>query len=81
MFDAQGCEACNGSGYAGRLGIFEILEVGEALREAINHGAGESALWAKALAPRDRLIGQALRAVAAGQTSLAEALRVVGDSA
>ncbi|WP_255564241.1 GspE/PulE family protein [Mameliella sp. CS4] len=81
LFDAQGCEACNGTGYAGRLGIFEILEVGEALREGINHGAGESALWAKALAPRDRLIGQALRAVAAGQTSLAEALRVVGDSA
>ncbi len=81
LFDAQGCEACNGSGYAGRLGIFEILEVGEALREAINHGAGEGALWQKALAPRDRLIGQALRAVGAGQTSLAEALRVVGDSA
>ncbi|MBY6113179.1 GspE/PulE family protein [Mameliella alba] len=81
LHEAKGCDACNGSGYAGRVGIFEILEVGEALREQINHGAGEAALWAKALPPRDRLIGQALRAVATGQTSLAEALRVVGDGA
>lgn len=79
LFEAQGCGACNGSGYSGRVGIFEILEIDEDLREAINYGAGEGALWQSALEPRDRLIGQALRAVAAGQTTLAEALRVVGD--
>lgn len=78
---AKGCPACNGSGYVGRIGIFEILPVDEDLREAINYGAGEGALWKSTLEPRDRLIGQALRAVALGETSLAEALRVVGDGA
>ncbi|SMX40774.1 GspE/PulE family protein [Maliponia aquimaris] len=79
--EPAGCPSCNGSGYAGRLGIFEILEIDEDLREAITYGAGEGALWQSALAPGDRLMGQALRAVAAGRTSLAEALRVVGDGA
>ena len=78
---AQGCDACNDTGYAGRIGIFEILEVTEPLREAVSDGAGEGALWKIALAPQDRLIGQALRAVATGGTSLSEALRVVGDGA
>jgi general secretion pathway protein E len=81
LCDASGCAACNDAGYAGRIGIFEILEVDEDLREAINYGAGESAMLQSALAPRNQLIGQALRAVANGGTSLPEALRVVGDSA
>ena len=38
VHDAVGCEACNGSGYAGRVGIFEMVEVGEGLREAIDRG-------------------------------------------
>ncbi len=79
LHDPVGCEACHQSGYSGRVGIFEILEVDEALREAISIGAGEGALWQSALEPHERLIGQALSAVAAGRTSLVEALRVVGD--
>ena len=79
LHGAEGCDACNGSGYAGRIGIFEILEVGEDLQKAIHEGASEAGLWTTGLAPGDRLMGQALRAVAMGQTSLAEAQRVVGE--
>ena len=75
----KGCDACNGSGYAGRVGIFEILKVGEDLQKAIHEGTSEAGLWTTGLAPGDRLLGQALRAVATGQTSLAEAQRVVGE--
>lgn len=74
-----GCDTCNQSGYAGRVGIFEILEVGEGLQKAIHEGASEASLWTTGLAPGDRLLGQALRAVALGQSSLAEAQRVVGE--
>lgn len=81
LFEPFGCDSCGGSGHAGRLGIFEMVEVGEALRTAIDDGASESEMRALALAPGDSLIGQGLRAAAQGTTSLTETLRVVGDVA
>src|SRR5690606_26477949 len=33
-----GCEACRGTGYRGRIGIFELLELSEAVREAFLEG-------------------------------------------
>jgi len=79
--DAQGCASCNGSGYLGRIGIFEMVEVGETLRQAIDRGANETELLEISLNPDATLIGQGLKEVAAGRTSLAETLRVVGDVA
>lgn len=79
--DAVGCETCNGSGYSGRVGIFEMIEIGEALRKAIDQGASEAELNACALDAGETLIGQGLREVIAGRTTLAETLRVVGDVA
>lgn len=81
VHDAVGCDACNGSGYAGRVGIFEMIEVGERLRTAIDAGAAEAEMRALAIAERETLFGQGLQEVAAGRTSLAETLRVVGDVA
>tara|TARA_R110002049_G_scaffold44333_3_gene129860 strand:- start:107850 stop:109250 length:1401 start_codon:yes stop_codon:yes gene_type:complete len=81
IFHAKGCDACGGSGYAGRLGIFEMIEVGAALRAAIDRGASEAEMRDLALEGRETLIGQGLAEVAAGRTSLAETLRVVGDVA
>jgi len=72
-------ERCFDTGYAGRVGVFEIVEIGEAVRAAIDKGASEQALAGLALAPEQTLYGEALRRVAAGETSLAEAQRVVGD--
>lgn len=74
-----GCAACGQSGYAGRLGVFEMTEVGDTLRAAIDRGASEMELAQIGLREDQTLIGQALLEVAAGTTFLAEALRVVGD--
>ncbi|MGC1497763.1 MAG: GspE/PulE family protein [Sulfitobacter sp.] len=81
IHNAVGCDACGGSGYAGRVGIFEMLEVGEALRDAIDRGANEAEMRGLALEGRETLIGQGLAEVAAGRTSISETLRVVGDVA
>ena len=35
FYFGKGCKTCNMSGYKGRLGIYEVLEVSEAIREAI----------------------------------------------
>ncbi|GGX70470.1 type II secretion system protein GspE [Tateyamaria omphalii] len=79
--DAVGCDECGGIGYSGRVGVFEMIEVGETLRAAIDRGENETALRAIAMQERESLFGQGLLEVAAGQTTLAETLRVVGDVA
>lgn len=38
-FHGKGCEFCHGTGFAGRIGIFEILKLNDELREAIMSGA------------------------------------------
>ncbi len=79
--DSVGCDVCNGAGYSGRVGIFEMIEIGEALRAAIDRGASEAELTACALNASETLVGQGLGEVIAGRTTLSETLRVVGDVA
>jgi general secretion pathway protein E len=43
-----GCEACFGSGYSGRVGIFELMELNEELRELILAKADAAKLTAAA---------------------------------
>ncbi len=76
----EGCDACSGTGYRSRVGIFEMIEVDETLRNAVDRGASEAELKGLALSQSDTLMGQGLAQVANGATSLAETLRVVGDS-
>jgi len=61
------------------MGIFEIVEINDDVRAAIDSGATEATLKKLALKPGDMLLAQGLKRVAAGDTSLAETLRVVGD--
>ena len=41
---AKACRACNGSGFRGRIGIFEFLKVNEDIRKATNEGADNATL-------------------------------------
>ncbi|WP_460030688.1 GspE/PulE family protein [Megalodesulfovibrio paquesii] len=73
-----GCAACGGTGWSGREGIYELLLIDDALRRAVM--AGEDA---GTLAALGRVNGYApmatagMRKVLAGQTTLAELLRVI----
>ena len=76
---AQGCSGCRDTGYSGRTGIFEIIEVQEPLRELIVAKGTAAELKAKA----DELGVASLRAhaaekLAAGQTTVDEVMRVLG---
>ena len=44
IYRAKGCRQCEGTGYIGRTGIFEMLILDEELREHVNAGASEDAL-------------------------------------
>lgn len=41
LHHATGCSQCFDTGYAGRVGVFEIVEIGETVRAAIDKGASE----------------------------------------
>ena len=41
FFEGKGCSACNGTGYLGRVPIFEFLPLDSAMREKVALGAGE----------------------------------------
>ena len=79
IYAPKGCVHCENSGYAGRVGIFEMVEVTEELRQLIDDGVSETELKHQALKAADSLTGQGLGEVAAGTSSLSEVLRVVGD--
>ena len=73
----SGCSACNGTGYAGRQGVYELLEMDTALTQA----ASRSDPVAFMKAARERMKGRtladhALELVRQGRTSLSEALRI-----
>jgi general secretion pathway protein E len=46
IYRAKGCPECGNSGYLGRTGIFEMIVMDDALREAVNTGENEAALAA-----------------------------------
>lgn len=73
-----GCEKCRRTGYKGRLGIFEIMEMDEDLMRLFLHSAPAEELRALAIERGMRTLRRdALDKVAAGETSLEEIDRVV----
>jgi type II secretory ATPase GspE/PulE/Tfp pilus assembly ATPase PilB-like protein len=74
----RGCKVCEGSGYRGRVGLFETLELDPALREMIFRGANLGAIRAQSLASgRLRpILRDGAEKLVAGVTSLAELARV-----
>ncbi len=80
LYAAQGCAACNHSGYHGRTGIYEMLLVDDELRRLVHDRASEQQLRDRALAHGMRsLRDDGLRWVRQGVTSLEEIVRVTRD--
>ena len=49
VYRGRGCKTCNGTGYKGRIGLYEVMEVTEELRELIIIGASAMELRRKAI--------------------------------
>jgi len=76
IYHGKGCGTCNKGGYKGRVGLYEVLEVNDELRELILVGASALELKKKALEQgMITLRRSGLIKVAAGQTTLEEVLR------
>jgi type IV pilus assembly protein PilB len=73
-YRAQGCDACHGIGYRGRIGVHQVMPIGTALRDLIVARASALALAAQAEVDGVRTLRHAaLARVRDGTTSLAEA--------
>jgi general secretion pathway protein E len=76
-----GCAACNGTGFRGRTGVYELLLVDDTMRRLIHDGAGELALRAAAQRAGMRTLrSDGARFIADGTTTLAELVRVTRDT-
>ncbi len=74
----RGCRACEGAGYRGRLGLFELFEMESDLRDAVFQGEPLERIRELALAmgKLQPLLVSGARKVLAGETSVNEILRV-----
>ncbi len=76
-YASRGCNACNGNGYQGRMGVYELLEMNNELVDAVNHD--DQATFIKMA--REHMKGKTLRSNAVDlvlqkKTTIAEALRI-----
>ena len=77
---AVGCEECRGTGYRGRIGIFELLEITPALHELILQRRSSAELKAAVRDTMITLFEDGIRKAADGVTTLEEVVRVcAGD--
>jgi general secretion pathway protein E len=78
LWQARGCERCGQTGYRGRIGVFELLELSSGLRELIGENADGLAIDRMAI--REGMMTMLDDGVAkcrAGLTAPAELLRVI----
>ncbi len=73
---AVGCQSCNYSGYRGRIGIYEMIEVDDTLRTMIYDGQSEQAMLQQARQRYPGIEADGRRHILAGETSIEEVLRV-----
>ena len=76
IYHAKGCARCNMTGYRGRTGIYELIEVDETLRAAIHEAESEQAMLAVARQKYPGIQADGRRRILAGETTLEEVLRV-----
>lgn len=73
---AKGCEACGGTGFRGRIGIYELVTVTQAMQHEIAQGAPQERLLALANADgRRSMVDDGLIKSARGLSTLDEVLR------
>jgi type IV pilus assembly protein PilB len=77
-----GCVRCSQTGYRGRVGLYELMEITDEIRELIVEKRPAEAIAAVATSQGMRRLGDdGLAKVRAGKTSLPELLRVLGTTA
>jgi general secretion pathway protein E len=80
IYETRGCEACSGTGYRGRRGIYELLVVGDQVRDLVLKRASADMLKQEAVRQGMRTLrDDGWLKVRGGVTTVAELLRVTQE--
>ena len=80
VYEPVGCSRCGGSGYRGRIGIYEVMQVSEPIRALILERASVDDMVAVAVSEgMGRLRDDGLQKVRDGLTSIAEIERITSS--
>lgn len=79
LFAPKGCDECNHSGYRGRMGIYELITMDETLRGMIHRHEDLQTLETYIRPKMPSIRSDGFQRVLAGETSLAEILRVTNS--
>lgn len=81
VFEANGCDSCGGTGFRGRLPIYEIVAGTAALQAMIHEGASEAALAKEARKSSQSILHDGTEKIRNGLTTIAEVARAVREDA
>jgi type II secretory ATPase GspE/PulE/Tfp pilus assembly ATPase PilB-like protein len=77
LYKGKGCEACGGTGYVGRMGIYELLIITPEIQDLIVHRASSADLQTKAISQGLKtLFDDGFEKMKAGITTIQELMRV-----
>ena len=79
LYRGEGCAQCDYSGYRGRIGIYELVEINNQLRRQIHEKEGELELTKTAREQSESLVSEGFDKVLRGITSIDEVLRVATE--
>jgi type IV pilus assembly protein PilB len=77
VYEGKGCKVCHNSGYSGRIGVFEVLEVTKGIKKLINEKNDSDVILRQAVDEgMNTMLDDGLQKIAKGLTTLSEVLRV-----
>ncbi|MDT8385169.1 MAG: GspE/PulE family protein [Gammaproteobacteria bacterium] len=77
FYRGKGCESCNNTGYKGRLAVYELLQMNQAIRSHVLNGVSADIIHAEAVSNGMTVLTRnALNAAREKKTSLAEVYRI-----
>lgn len=77
IYEGKGCEACGGTGFSGRVGLFEVLSLDDQIRKLIIQNAASSEISKAARASGMTLMFEdGIKKVLKGLTTLSEVVRI-----
>lgn len=79
LYRAKGCNKCGFSGYVGRLGVYEIMQINKEIKKLVSNGAHDIEIEEAAIKNGMKTLNQSCMAhILNGQTTIEEFVRVLG---
>jgi len=81
FYEGLGCEVCNSTGFIGRIGIYEVLEISETIRALVVKSTSSDVIFQAAKKEgMTTMLQDGVRKALMGITTLAEVMRVTKDN-